>query len=210
MSLKIFSYVLGPIQNNTYMLANTDSKEAVVIDPALGSELLVEKARQNKFQIKAIWITHGHFDHFAGASVLSRAFTPELPIGIHPDDIDLWRSGGGAYEFGFDVDLSAAPTFFFSHGQQLSLGKYRIDVRHIPGHSRGHVIFYAADAGAALVGDVIFQRSIGRTDLPGGDYDTLVDGIRAHVFTLPPHTRLLPGHGPDTTVEEERQENPYL
>ncbi|MGD0003864.1 MAG: MBL fold metallo-hydrolase [Anaerolineaceae bacterium] len=210
MTLTITSYVLGPLENNTYVLADSASFEAVIIDPALGSEAILEDIQRSRLKITAICITHAHFDHISGINQLVKAIHPLEAIGLHPDDLDLWREGGGARYFGINLRPEVEPTLFFFHGQQLNLGKYFIEVRHTPGHSRGHVVFYAKDLATVFCGDLIFHHSIGRTDLPGGELATLLNSIRSQILTLPPQTRLLSGHGPETSVGEEKTENPFL
>jgi hydroxyacylglutathione hydrolase len=210
MTLKISTYVLGPLENNTYLLADTATSEAVIIDPALGSEAILEEIQRSHLKITAIWITHAHFDHISGINQLAKAIHPLEAIGVHPDDLVLWREGGGARYFGINLRPEVEPTLFFYHGQQLNLDKHFIEVRHTPGHSRGHVVFYAKDLATVFCGDLIFHRSIGRTDLPGGDLSVLLNSIQEQILTLPPQTRLLSGHGPETSVGEEKAQNPYL
>jgi len=210
MTLKISSYVLGPLENNTYLLADSVSSEAVIIDPALGSETILEDIHRSHLKITGIWVTHAHFDHISGINQLAKAIHPLDIIGLHPDDLSLWREGGGARYFGINLRPEVEPTLFFFHGQQLNLGKHFIEVRHTPGHTRGHVVFYVKDLATVFCGDLIFHHSIGRTDLPGGDQTALLKSIRNHILTLPPKTRLLSGHGPETKVGEEKSENPYL
>jgi glyoxylase-like metal-dependent hydrolase (beta-lactamase superfamily II) len=108
------------------------------------------------------------------------------------------------------IEPGPEPSLLFAHGQQLTIVEERIEVRHTPGHSPGHVVFYAPQAGVVLCGDLIFERSIGRTDLPGSSHAQLVQSIHQHIFSLPPETRLLPGHGAATTVGAEQRENPFL
>jgi len=210
MPLEIVPFVLGPLDNNTYLLADSDSGAAVIIDPASGSEAVLAEARSRGCQLQAIWMTHAHFDHFLGINEVMDALPEPVPVALHPADLNLWNTGGGAALFGMSVSRLPQPTMLLADGQELPLGASRVQVRHAPGHSPGHVLFYAPDAGAALVGDVIFRGSIGRTDLPGGSYAALLDSIRRQVLTLPPDTRLLPGHGPETTVAAERETNPFL
>ena len=210
MTLTISTYVLGPLENNTYLLADLTSSEAVIIDPALGSEAILEDIKRSHLKVTAIWVTHAHFDHISGINALAKAIHPLEAIGLHPDDLSLWREGGGARYFGINLRPDVEPTVYFSHGQQLTLGKHFIEVRHTPGHTRGHVVFYAKELATVLCGDLIFHRSIGRTDLPGGDMSALLNSIRTQILTLPPQTRLLSGHGPETSVGEEKSQNPYL
>ena len=210
MTLKISTYVLGPLENNTYLLADSTSSEAVIIDPALGSEAILADVQRSHLKLTAIWVTHAHFDHISGINLLAKAASSLVPIGLHPDDLSLWREGGGARYFGINLRPEVEPALSFFHGQQLSLGKHFIEVRHTPGHTRGHVVFYAREIATVFCGDVIFHHSIGRTDLPGGDMATLLKSIREQVLTLPRRTRLLSGHGPETDVGEEITKNPYL
>jgi len=210
MSLEIVPFVIGPFQNNTYLLADSQSGSAVVIDPSFESEVVLPFAMEKKWRIQEIWLTHAHFDHYAGAGVVAAAYRPALPVRLHAADLDLWRSGGSARNFGIEFDPGPEPSLLFTHGQKLMLGEVTLEVRFTPGHSRGHVVIYCAEAKVLFCGDVIFQGSIGRTDLPGADYETLLDSIRTQVLTLPDDTRLLSGHGPETTVGDEREGNPFL
>jgi glyoxylase-like metal-dependent hydrolase (beta-lactamase superfamily II) len=129
---------------------------------------------------------------------------------MHPDDLPVWRAGGGGRSFGFSIDPGPDPSVPLVHGQLLHLGDETLEVRHTPGHSPGHVVFYSPTAGVLFCGDLIFHRSVGRTDLPGSSAQKLVHSIHTQVYTLPPATRLLCGHGPDTTVAEEIAENPFV
>lgn len=195
---------------NSYLVADSDSSEAVVIDPADKGRMIVGEAGKHGWHIGNIWLTHAHFDHIAGAGAVADHLNPPPQVALHPDDYPLWRMQGGAMLFGMRIDPGPEPTVDLKHGMAMHLGKYDFEVRHAPGHTRGHVIFYCADVGVAFCGDVIFQGSIGRTDLPGGDYDTLIQSIRTEILTLPDETRLLSGHGPETTVGQERLNNPFL
>jgi len=210
MSLAVHTLTLGPVQTNTYLVADPHSGVCAVIDPAWEGERIVAAARSRGWRIAHIWLTHAHFDHIGGAGAVSDAYNPPLPVALHPEDYPLWRHRGGAALFGLHIDPGPEPTIDLFHGQIVRLGELKFEVRHVPGHTRGHVLFYCPQAGAAFVGDVVFQGSIGRTDLPGGDYDTLLESIRTQVLSLPDETRLYPGHGPATTVGQERQGNPFL
>jgi len=135
----------------------------------------------------------------------------QAPIWLHPGDRPLYDAVlQQAVAFGLEVEEPPPPDEAFAHGQSYAFGDATFEVRHAPGHAPGHVILYAAEAGLAFVGDVIFQGSIGRTDLPGGDFRQLMRSIREQVLTLPEPTRLLPGHGPETTVGFESRTNPFL
>lgn len=209
MSLLIRTFVLGPLENNTYLLVDDERAEAAVIDPSFDCSPVLEAVRTQNLRLTKILLTHSHFDHIAGVSQLSQAF-PKAAIGLHPGDFDLWRQGGASALIGLQLKLEGEPTLSFYHGQQLLIGKHRLEVRQVPGHTPGHVLFYSASAGVAFCGDVIFAGSIGRTDLPGGSQEQLLHSIRAQVLTLPDDTVLYPGHGEPTTVAHERHNNPYL
>jgi hydroxyacylglutathione hydrolase len=130
---------------------------------------------------------------------------------MHAADIPLWQAHGGAALFGFQhFDPGPQPDLELEHGMQLQLGRHCFEVRHTPGHSPGHVIFVAREAGIVFCGDLIFQGSVGRTDLPGGDWEALLDSIRTEVLVLPDDFLLYSGHGPVTTVGRERASNPFL
>ena len=210
MTLEIFTFSLGPLDNNTYLLVDTTTSEAVIIDPTFDSQQVLQVILERKLHLTQVWLTHAHFDHIAGAKLFSQLSQPPLPIGIHRDDLELYLTGGGAGMFGIQMPEMPQPSLFFEHGQILRVGQEEVEVRHTPGHSRGHVIFYAPQANAAVVGDLIFQNGVGRTDLPGGSSTQLLKSIYQQVLTLPPETRLLPGHGDETTVQDEADHNPYL
>ncbi|MEW6717343.1 MAG: MBL fold metallo-hydrolase [Chloroflexota bacterium] len=208
--LSIVPFVLGPVMTNTFLLADSETKEAAVIDPAWEGGVIVKEAEKHNWHIRYIWVTHAHFDHMAGTAGITDSIQPQPEIALHPDDLLLWHNQGGAPFFGIRIDPAPLPTRELEHGQLLRLGNYDFEVRHAPGHSPGHVMFYCAAENVLFSGDVIFMGSIGRTDLPGGDYDTLITSIRTQVLTLPEKTRILNGHGLETTVGRERKHNPFL
>ncbi len=208
--LSIVSFTLGSVMTNCYLVADPDTGEAAVIDPADNGRTIVGEAERRGWRIGNIWLTHAHFDHLAGASGVADHTNPPPPVALHPEDYPLWRMQGGAMLFGMRIDPGPEPTVDLKHGMILRLGGNQFEVRHAPGHTRGHVILYCAEEKVVFCGDVIFQGSIGRTDLPGGDFNTLIQSIRTQILTLPDDTRLLSGHGPETTVGQERRINPFL
>lgn len=210
MTLEVHTFPLGPLATNTYVLVDSISKLAVIIDPTFNSRVVADAIRKAGWKPFQVWLTHAHFDHTAGANLICELVQPPLPLGIHPDDLDLYHDGGGAHHFGIEMPLLPEPTLFFHHGQTLSVGADTVEVRHTPGHSPGHVIFYISQANTAITGDLIFKEGVGRTDLDGGSHTKLMKSIYASVLSLPRETQLLPGHGPSTTVGGEIDYNPYL
>jgi len=208
--LKVVTYILGPVETNAYLIADPDAREAVVIDPAWDGQVILDEARRNGWRIQAVWLTHAHFDHIAGAAEIVKASEPALPVALHPADLPIYNAQGGAPLFGIWIGPAPKPSIALQHGDTLRLGGYEFEVRHAPGHTPGHVVFYCAAEKVVFCGDVIFYGSIGRTDLPGGSYTVLLDSIRSQILSLPDETRLLSGHGPETTVGDERRENPFL
>ena len=210
MTLEIVPFILGPVQTNAYLLADSSSGDAAVIDPAWDGDLILAEAQRRGWRIAHLWYTHAHFDHIGGAAAIADALNPLPLVALHPADHDLWKAAGGGPLFGFNIDPGPEPSIDFSHGQLLRLGTSSLEVRHTPGHTPGHVVFYCADAGACFCGDLIFAGSVGRTDLPGGSWPTLEQSIRAQIYSLPDETRLLSGHGPETTVAQEKRSNPFV
>ena len=208
--LSIVPLILGPVATNAYLIADSESGEAAVIDPAWDGDFILGEAKKRSWHIGQIWITHAHFDHIGGTGDLARGLERAPVIALHPADRSLWDTRGGASFFGVSLPPSPAPNLELAHDMNLQLGSLHFQVRHAPGHTPGSCIFYCAQAATLFSGDLIFQHSVGRTDLPGGDWDTLVASIRTQIFTLPDETRLLSGHGPETRVGEEKRENPFV
>ena len=208
--LEIITFTLGPAQTNAYLVADPETKEAAVIDPSWDGHIILKAAQNRGWRIGHLWYTHAHFDHIGGAAAIADSLNPLPHVALHPDDHVLWRAGGGGAIFGFDIDPGPEPTVDFAHGQILKLGSNEFEVRYTPGHTKGHCVLYVAKEKICFCGDLIFNGSVGRTDLPGGDWDTLENSIRTQIFTMPDETRLLSGHGSETTVGEEKQYNPFV
>jgi len=210
-SLAIVTFTLGPALTNAYLIGDESAGTAVVVDPAWDGPVITAEAARRNWRITDIWLTHAHFDHFGGAGAVSDAGAAPIPVALHPADQPLWRALGGAAWFGLgDFDPGPEPTVALGHGMRLHAGGEEIEVRHTPGHTPGHVVFVLPHAGRVLCGDLIFEAGVGRTDLPGGDGDTLIRSIHEQILTLPDDTVLLPGHGRPTTVGRERATNPFL
>lgn len=201
----------GPIQTNAYLLTAPQRGEAVLIDapgnvwPAVETVLQREKCR-----LVELWITHGHWDHTQGGAEVVKATGAK--VRAHADDRDLIERPETMERF-MGERLNLQPIHvdaWVAQGDRIEALGTAAEVRHVPGHCPGNVLFYFATFGAAFVGDALFNGSIGRTDLPGGDFDTLGRSIRAQIYTLPGETVVFPGHGPKTTVAAERAGNPYV
>jgi glyoxylase-like metal-dependent hydrolase (beta-lactamase superfamily II) len=208
--LEIVSLTLGPAQTNAYLVADPQSGEAVVIDPAWDGDRILAAAQEHGWRIAHLWYTHAHFDHIGGAGAIADALNPLPLVALHPADHTLWRAEGGAPLFGLRIDPGPEPTIDLVHGMRMQLGQVQFEVRHTPGHTPGHCSFYVAQDSLLFCGDLIFQGSVGRTDLPGGSWEQLVNSIRTQVFSLPDETRLLSGHGPETTIGEQKRSNPFV
>jgi glyoxylase-like metal-dependent hydrolase (beta-lactamase superfamily II) len=208
--IEILQFTLGPVETNAYLVADPVSRDAVAVDPAWDGTAIARAASEGGYTIRQIWLTHAHFDHLGGVAALCRSVQPQPPVALHSEDLPLWGMRGGADLFGFRIETGPKPTILLEKVNQLSVGQVEFEVRHAPGHTPGHVVFYSSLAGAAFCGDVIFAGAIGRTDLPGGNFYLLMQSIQQQIMSLPDETRLLSGHGPETTVGEERQSNPFL
>ncbi len=214
----IRTLVLGPAQTNCYLVgadaarqnaANENAvRDAAVIDPGWNADAILAEARAAKLTIKAILLTHGHFDHIGAVADLKEALS--VPVMAHARELDLLAAKGGADLFGFNIRAMPHPDRLITHGERIEIGALAFDVRYVPGHTAGHVAFIEQQQRAAFVGDVLFACSIGRTDLPGGDYDTLIASITNELLTLPDDFKVYSGHGPPTTIGRERSTNPFL
>jgi glyoxylase-like metal-dependent hydrolase (beta-lactamase superfamily II) len=208
--LNILTLILGPVSTNCYIIADSDTGEAMVIDPAWDGQKIFLESQKRGWKISQLWYTHAHFDHFGGAADLDKELNRPPTVALHPMDLELWKNQGGAPYFGMQIDPGPEPVVELFHGQILRLGKMEFEVRHTPGHTPGHVVFYCAKESLMFCGDLIFQGSVGRTDLPGGDWEALTRSIKEQVFTLPDQTQLLSGHGEKSTVGEEKRGNPFV
>jgi hydroxyacylglutathione hydrolase len=208
--LEIVPFTLGPAQTNAYLVADPETREAAVIDPAWDGHLILAEAQKRGWRIAHLWYTHAHFDHIGGAGAIADALNPLPLVALHPNDHVLWRAGGGGALFGFDIDPGPEPTIDFTQGQILRLGSVEFEVRFTPGHTPGHCILYVPASNVCFCGDLIFSGSVGRTDFPGGSWEQLEESIKKQVFTMPDETRLLSGHGPETSVGEEKRNNPFV
>jgi len=208
--VEVRTFTGGGFGENAYLVVCGADGSTVVVDPGADAPRIADTIVHEKLDVAAILLTHAHVDHVEGIPEIRRV-APEAPIWLHAEALPMYRAmPHQAARFGLQLGTLPDPTDELVHGQRFELGGCALEVRDAPGHAPGHVILVADDASFALVGDVVFHGSIGRTDLPGGDMATLMKSIREQVLTLPDHTRLYSGHGPPTTVGRERVTNPFL
>jgi glyoxylase-like metal-dependent hydrolase (beta-lactamase superfamily II) len=211
--VRIATAAVPPFFKNGFLVTCDDTSEAIIIDPGDEVDDLVAAARATNARVVAILLTHAHLDHITGVGRAKAAF--DVPVWLHPDDLFLYN---GIVEqgmwFGLPVERQPPVDAFYVPGEPFRFGRYVVDVRHTPGHCPGGVCLAIGRAGEVrrelFVGDTLFAGGIGRTDLMGGDYDTLIRSITDVLFAFPDDTVVHPGHGPDTTIGRERTGNPYL
>lgn len=201
--------VVGDLGVNCYLLADSETKEGVVIDPGAEAEKILAAIRAKGIKVRYLLNTHGHFDHIGANRRVAEATGGTLMIN-REDEPFLSLAAQAARSYGLTAENSPPPAAYFADGDRLRFGRHELQVIHIPGHSPGGSCFYLADEAMLISGDSLFAESIGRTDLPGGSQGLLVISIRTKLLTLPAETRVFPGHGPATTIGHEKQHNPYL
>ena len=199
-----------PFQQNCSVLRCDETGKGAVVDPGGDIALILEAIRAEEVEIEKILLTHGHIDHAGGTRALREKLGVPV-IGPEREDEFLLESlAMQGQMFGVGQAEAFVPDQWLAHGDVVSVGTERFEVRHCPGHTPGHVIFYTPTRKFALVGDVLFDGSIGRTDLPRGDYETLMTSLREQILSLPDETTFLPGHGPTSTIGAQRRGNPFL
>lgn len=211
MPVKVRIFPAGYIQTNAFLLTDSEKGEAILIDAPHDLVDLVDKAiQEDGCKLVALLLTHGHYDHigdvakFARRGVRVYGHEADRPLFENPSCMSAYTYPPGIELEGFEVDQ------WVKDGDVLQFLGLSCEVRHVPGHCPGNVLFYFEQAKAAFVGDALFAGGIGRTDLPGGDYSQLEKSIRERIYTLPEDTVVLPGHGPNTTVGDEKLHNPYV
>jgi glyoxylase-like metal-dependent hydrolase (beta-lactamase superfamily II) len=213
--MQIKTFELNPLGVNTYILSD-ETKECVVIDAAcfLADEkkLLINYILSNGFSVKHLINTHLHFDHILGVNALVEQFGVKL-ASHQGDEFLLEGLPEKMQMFGFPTGgVNYAPEIghYLNDNDTIAFGNQQLKVIHLPGHSPGSLVFYHEASNSLFTGDVLFQASIGRTDLPGGNYNLLTEGVRTKLFTLPPETTVYPGHGPTTNIGYEKENNPFV
>jgi glyoxylase-like metal-dependent hydrolase (beta-lactamase superfamily II) len=207
------SQAVGPFFKNGFVVGCEETREAVLIDPGDEVASLLAFAERNRLSIRHILLTHAHVDHVTGVAAAKRAL--DVPIHLHKDDLFLYdRAVETGAMFGLTVEPQPPIDRFYTPAQTIPFGTYEARVHHTPGHCPGGVCLQIGKANTngkeLFVGDTLFAGSIGRTDLPGGDYDTLIASIRNVLFPLGDEAVVHSGHGPDTTIGKERRTNPFL
>jgi len=203
----IETLVVGPLQVNCYVVGCEATGEAIVIDPGDQARWVAEVAKRHGLTVKRIVNTHAHFDHLGGVRQLKEL--TGAPFALHEDELPLVESfTRQALFFGFRVGDPPEVDEFLAEGDEVKFGEVSLKVLHTPGHSPGGISLVGD--GVVFVGDELFMGSIGRTDLPGGDYETLISTVREKLFTLDDDTVVYPGHGPATTIGRERRYNPFF
>jgi len=209
--LYVQSFTFNPFQENTYVLFD-ETNDAVIIDPGCSNRMeekeLSDWLTAKKLTPRLILLTHSHIDHILGAYYVKDKY--RVPLCIHKKDQDTLRAGKVvAQMYGIENFTEVESDQFVSEGEVVKFGSQQLAVLFLPGHAPGHVGYYHVGEKILMGGDVLFRRSIGRTDLQGGDFDTLIESIHKKLFTLPDDVTVYPGHGPETTIGDEKVSNPF-
>lgn len=216
----IETFTITPFQQNTRLVACEETGKAICIDPGEKSDEIVDFIRENNLHLQAITLTHGHLDHVGGTSDLHKSF-PDAEILLHKDDEDLYYGlpqqplffGLSPHQLkamGMDYENPPELTRNWQDGEIYSVGNLKFKILHCPGHTRGHIVMAEESEKKVFVGDCLFENSIGRTDLPGGSYEQLMDSINNKILPLGDDFTVYSGHGNKTTIGREKAENPFL
>ncbi len=210
--LNIHFFTFNAFEENTYIISN-HKKECWITDPGMYEQREIDEfisfIDKNELKPQSIINTHAHLDHIFGVKAIKERYN--IPFGIHELELPVLERGADtAAMFGMKLDHIPKADFYIPNNKKLSLGDDDVEVMLTPGHSPGSISFYHPAGNWILSGDVLFNGSIGRTDLPGGDFDTLIGAIRKNLFVLPDNTTVLSGHGPATTIGNEKKHNPFL
>jgi len=211
--VQIKTFVFNPFQENTYLVYDDDTGQCFLIDPGCHFEQeqqeLTGYIARNNLEPQYIVHTHGHIDHVLGINFVKDHY--QIPAVMHPSDLEVLRkSQEFGSSIGLEIEQPSDPEILLEDDQNLHIGEAVFRVLHVPGHSPGSIALYHALGGIVFTGDALFRRGIGRTDLMGGDFSTLMHSIRSRLFTLPGQTVVYPGHGEPSTIGEEQKDNPLL
>lgn len=210
--MQIKSFTFNPFQENTLVVFD-ETNEAVIFDPGCFEKQeylkLTDFIEENNLQVKVLINTHCHIDHVLGNAYIKRKF--QIPLWIHRNEIPVLKSVSAyAPSYGFPGYEESEADEFIDEKDTLKFGNTSLEIRFVPGHAPGHLVFYHQPSKTCIGGDTLFKDSIGRTDLPGGEPDTLINAIKKQLFTLPDDTVIYPGHGPTTTIGYEKENNPFV
>jgi hydroxyacylglutathione hydrolase len=210
--MRIITLIANPFQVNTYILSD-DAGNAIIIDPACSTsdeqQYFIREIEKHQLKPQMILLTHGHIDHILGCGFMQEFYS--IDVFAHPrTDHFLDQANDSAKLFGLQMSHNPRITKYLEHKQIAGTETMPLEVIHAPGHADGSLCFYSAENDVVFTGDVLFQQSIGRTDLPTGDMDTLLESIRTNLLVLPPQTVVYPGHGPQTNIQDEINYNPFL
>lgn len=209
---QIKTFIFNPVQENTYLLYN-EHKDCIIIDPGCYDDYEKDKLKSfinvNKLQPKLLLNTHCHLDHVFGNKFIAEEF--KVTLNTHPLEKSILElAPASGLMFNLPFDNYQGEVIYLNEGDKVSLGDDKLELIHVPGHSPGSLCFYCEKQRFVIAGDTLFQNSIGRTDLPGGNYEDLINNIKVKLFKLPDDVKVYPGHGPATTIGDEREGNPYL
>ncbi len=209
--LTIKAFTFNPLGENTYVLSD-ETQEAVIIDPGCyekdEQEELADYIKTKQLKVVKLLNTHGHVDHVLGNYFVKEQF--KVPLLIYPgDEATLRAVAAYAQSYGFVRYTPAEPDGYLEEGSTVTFGNTKLKILFVPGHAPGHIAFLHEESKQVIAGDVLFYESIGRADLPGGNFNTLIKSIHTQLFTLPDETKVYPGHGPATTIAHEKKYNPF-
>ncbi|MCB0320330.1 MAG: MBL fold metallo-hydrolase [Bdellovibrionales bacterium] len=217
MTLEFITVPVTSLQQNCTLIVHPSTQSAVIVDPGGDADQIWAHLKRQNLTLEQIWLTHSHLDHCGGVKGLMRSLGSEgkeIPfVGHAVEQMFRERVEDICRGYGIpagEMENCPEPNRYIIGGEVLEFQGEEFEVRFCPGHSPGHCVFYWKNGGVLLAGDTLFAGSIGRTDLPGGDHQQLLDSIRREIYTLPPETEVLPGHGPRTTVGEEESSNPLV
>jgi hydroxyacylglutathione hydrolase len=211
MAIEIKRLTLGPVSTNAYIVGDTDTNEALLIDPVDEADTLLQAAQDSDWEIKLILATHAHFDHVLASKELKEK--TDAPFWVHEDSVEWLKilpQAGKKFGFGTFPEAAEPDRLLKNDTEIIELGAIKLETLYTPGHAPGHLAYYMRDHDIVFSGDALFYGSIGRTDLPGSNHELLMKSIHEKLLTLPDNTRVLSGHGRETTIGFEREHNPFL